>query len=309
MKNAYVSLVLQVDLLPTAQEIERIDSALAQQTRSHEIVLVLPFNQSTGPRGTFLLHGPISIVTTHIRSTRDSALIAGLARTVGDFVIEWRGPLDALNGHLIASMLEPTDSGMELVEATGTARSNASRLFNTAVNRLRPKTAPIRKTVGRAYSRRAVQVVLGGAVFEPQIDVLVAELPVQRVMFSVPYPNPSTSVLTQRISNGLTVLSKGSRFGSAIPLTLAGVSALIGSFAAIYAVAFLIIRGQTPEGWTSLMVLIGLGQATILTMLGLTWMRVDSLSRGLARDPDVTAHVEVTSPTKGILSDNGEATE
>ena len=301
MKNAYVSLVLPMDFLPSAQVIEEIDAALANQARAHEIVFVTPYGQSTAILDALSLEGPISVVSTHMRSTMDSALIAGLARTVGDFIIEWRGPLNAINGELIAGILRPTDSGKELVEVTSTSPSPVSRLFNRAVNSLRPRAAPIRKTVGRAYSRRAAQALLGATVFEPQLDVLVAELPLHREVQDAPYPNPRKATLSQRLSNGLLLLSKGTRFGSAVPLILAGISALFGVAAAIYALAFLIVRGQTPEGWTTLMVVIGLGQATILTMLGLTWMRIDSLTRGLARNPDVTANVEVLAPTSSPI--------
>lgn len=296
MKNAYVSVVLPVAFVPTGKVIEKIDSVLAQQARAHEIVLITPYGAASELRDPPSLQGPVSIVSTHHRTTTDSALMAGLARTVGDFIIEWRGPLNAIDNDLIGTMLAPTDLGVELVEMTGVPTSIVSRIFNKVVNSLRPRSAPILKTVGRTYSRRALQVVLGAAAFDPQLDLLIAELPVQRFVQAVPHPNPRGTTLSQRINSGFSLLSNGSRFGSAIPLALAAISAILGVVAAIYALGFLLVRGQTPEGWTTLVVLIGLGQAAILTMLGITWMRIDSLTRGLAKDPDVTVHVEVLTP-------------
>ena len=295
MKHAYLSVVLPTATVPDPGVLEQIDGALTSQARAHEIVIVTPYGQSGLAQGDLTIQGPITIVTTRLRSTSDGANIAGLARAVGDFVLEWHGPLDALDAGLIGSMLEPTDSGIELVEATGFG-SLISRLFNRVVNRLRPRSAPLRKSVGRLYSRRAVQFVLGAAAFESQLDVLVAELPVQRLQVPVRHENPHHESFTQRLTDGFSLLSKGTRFGSAVPLSLAALSALFGVAAAVYALGTLVLRGETPEGWTTLMVVTALGQAVILTMLGLVWTRIDALARGLSRSADSTADVQILAP-------------
>ncbi len=296
MKHAYVSLVLPVTTLPDVMTIEALDSALAAATRAHEIVIVAPY----GSRGSTIesggemsVRGPVSVVTTHLRSTLDGAIVAGLARSVGDFVIEWRGPLHAV------------DEGMELVEIVGVERSIASRLFRRMVNVLRPRTAPLRRTIGRVYSRYAIQAMLGAVAFEPQLDALVAELPVQRAVHASSHANPPHAPLPQRLNNGFALLAKGTRFGSIVPLTLAAVSALIAVGAAIYALGFRLLLDETPEGWTTLMILIGFGQAAILTMLGLAWTRLDALTKGLAQNPDVTAAVHVAAPTRSGQPEDG----
>lgn len=301
MKHAYVSLVLLVEAIPDALTIETLDAALATKARAHELVIVAPHGSSklsAVAEGNIAVHGPVSLVTTQLRSTLDGAIVAGLARSVGDFIIEWRGPLDALNDVLIGDVLAPSDEGAELVEVVGYRRSLASRFFNRVVNSLRPRDAPLRRTIARVYSRYAVQSVLRAATFEPHLDVLVAELPVQRTLHPVPLAYPPHAPITQRLSHGFSLLAKGTRFGSTVPLLLAAVSTVVGAGAAFYAFGLLVLRGRTPEGWTTLMVVIGFGQAAILTMLGLTWARVDSLSKSLARNSDMTAAVEVLAPTR-----------
>lgn len=300
MKHAYVSLVLPVETIPDVRTIEALDAALASRSRAHETVIVAPYGQHGSTimlRGDIAVAGPVSVVTTHLRSTPDGAIVAGLARSVGDFVIEWRGPLQAVDEALIGELLAPSDAGTELVELVGIEGSRSSRIFNLAINALRPRNAPLRRTIARVYSRQAVQAVLGAAAFEPQVDVLVAELPVQRTVRPVSFANPQHATISQRLTNGFSLLSKGTRFGSTVPLILAAVSAATGVGTAIYALGFFLIRGQAPDGWTTLMVVIGLGQAAVLTMLGLTWTRIDSLTKGLARNPDMTATVQVVAPT------------
>ena len=89
MKYAYVSLVLRRVSAPEPAAIQRLDSLLSLVARDHEIVIATPYpafpsEGGAGSRGVF---GTLTIVYTHARASRDSAAIAGLARSVGDFVV------------------------------------------------------------------------------------------------------------------------------------------------------------------------------------------------------------------------------
>lgn len=296
MKHAYVSMVLPLSTMPEPRLIERVDALLAEHARAHEIVLVVPLGQLSPAEEPRAIRGPVSVVTTHTQSSPNGALIAGLARAVGDFVVEWRGPIEAIDGPLIADLLAPTDEDVELVEAIGIETSRASRLFSRVINRLRPRELPLRKSHGRAYSRHAVQAVLRACTFEPRFDVIIAELPVRRASIQVPFHNPHSESATKRLSAALALLTRGTRLGAVVPLALAAMSALLGASAAIYAIGVFLLRGQTPEGWTTLTVLIGLGQAAVLTILGLIWNRVDTVMRGLSQPNDVTVETHVWAP-------------
>lgn len=298
MKHAYVSVVLPVREAPAAADLDLLDRMLSQQTRAHEIIVVIPYAVAPPDYDALDSAGPLSVVSTHMRATADAALVAGLARAVGDFVFEWRGGLEGLDATTVRETLELTDAGKELVEVVGRETSLVSRSFYSLVNSLRSRKVPVRKTVGRLYSRHALGQVLVSTAFEPQLDILNAELPIPRATYRSNTPNPHRGSVAERLGEGFSLLSKGTRFGSAIPLTLAVVSAVFGIGAAIYALAILLVRGRTPEGWTTLMVVIGLGQAAILAMLGLVWARIDALIRGLTRNQDVTGSVVVSAPMR-----------
>lgn len=296
MKQAYVSVVLTSRALPLMADLRKLDAILARVTRAHEIVIATPSVSRALDLDPVALTGPISIVTTHPRSSRDDDILAGMGRAVGDFVIEWRGPIEGLDDHVIEELLVPSESGVELVEVVTNGSSAVSGLVNGIVNVFRPKGFPIRKTLARVFSRRVVQVLLAGRVIEPQLDVLVAELPSSRSVMSVAFKDQHQLSVLERSSRAVARLSSGTRAGSAIPLALAIMSAVFGLAAAVYALLVLFVRGETPEGWTTLMVVIGLGQAAIFAMLGLIWSRVDALARGLVRNPDTTADVVVIAP-------------
>ncbi|MEZ5184650.1 MAG: hypothetical protein R2720_02800 [Candidatus Nanopelagicales bacterium] len=298
MKQAYVSVVLSAAELPDPREIERLDKLLEQESRLHEIIAVVPHSADPQEYERMDLSGPFTSITTHVRATPDAAVIAGLSRAVGDFVVEWRGEPTLLDAETLARALHPTDGGGELVELTGTESSTLSKAFYRAVNSLRPRAVPVRKTVGRTYSRHCLGQLLSANAFEPQLDVLSAELPVHRSVVSVDAPNPHRKSFVERLAEGGTLLSKGTRFGSTIPLSLAAVSAFFGVAAALYALGVLVLRGRTPEGWTTLMVVIGLGQAAILAMLGMVWTRIDAMARGFSTRRDATGGVTVVPPTR-----------
>ncbi len=299
MKQAYVTVILTFSgkALPPREEITALDTALSLTTRQHELIFVTIFNSRVRNFEIDGLTGPLSIVYTNSISSQNSSRVAAFGRAVGDFVIEWQGNIEDLNKDLISEILEPTNAGVELVEFESSFQPISSRMFYKFANTLRSSRIPVRKTVGRVFSRRALGQLLLGSSFEPQINVLCAELPVQRTNRTIQLKFAASQSLRERIAEGMSLLSKGSRFGTVVPLALATISAFFGIFVAIYALALYVVNGKSPEGWTTLMIVTGLGQASILALIGMTWSRIDSLSKGLTRPRDATAEVVVFPPT------------
>ena len=279
------------------KEIIALDAALKLTTREHELILITFFDSEVKNFKIAGLTGPLSIVFTNSISSENSSRVAAFGRAVGDFIIEWQGKIEDLTKEAILEILEPTNNGIELVEFESSFQPNSSRMFYKFANSLRSSKIPIRKTVGRVYSRRALGQLLLGSSFEPQISVLCAELPVQRTNRTVHLNFARNQSFRERIAEGMRLLSKGSRFGTVVPLALATISALFGIFVALYALALYATNGKSPEGWTTLMIVTGLGQASILALIGMTWSRIDSLSKGLTRPRDATAEVVVYPPT------------
>jgi hypothetical protein len=298
MKQAYVTVILPFSgKALSTQEIAVLDAALKLTTREHEIILITTFDYGVKKFEIAGLSGPLSIIYTNSISTQNSSRVAAFGRAVGDFVIEWQGTIEDLTHDAISEMLEPTNSGIELVELESSSQPISSRVFYKFANSLRSSKISVRKTVGRVFSRRALGQLLLGSSFEPQINVLCAELPVQRTNRIIHANFAVTQNSRGRISEGMTLLSKGSRFGTVVPLALATISALFGIFIAVYALALYLINGKSPEGWTTLMIVTGLSQASILALIGMTWSRIDSLSKGLTRPRDATAEVVVFPPS------------
>lgn len=294
-----MSLILPfTEKVPSTQEISILDEILKKTTREHEIILISIFGSGTSNLKVEALSGPLSVIYTNSISSRNSSRVAAFGRATGDFIIEWQGTIADLTEEVILEILEPTNKGIDLVELESSFQPASSRLFYKFANSLRSSDIFIRKTVCLVFSRRALGQLLLGSNFEPQINVLCSELSVQRTARVVPVNFAVTEGFRKRLAEGMTLLAKGSRFGTVIPLALATISALFGFFIALYALVLYLVDGKSPEGWTTLMIVTGLGQASVLALIGMTWTRIDSLSKGLTRPRDATAEVVVIAPEK-----------
>jgi hypothetical protein len=298
LKESYVTFVLPIgDQILTYAQLIEIDKLLERNTRRHEIVIIAPFTGViSGNSDSLEFSGPVSIVFTALNANQNSALNAGLARSVGDFIVEWYGSTESLSDQTFSSLLGPTDFGIELVELEFANSRIVSKIFYKLVNSLRSSGVPVRKIVGRSYSRRALGQILNAVTIEPQFSILFAELSLPRKVVKTDISLAVKESLQYRTAQGVALLLKGSRFGTVVPLLLAAISTVFGVGVSIYATVLYLTVGKSPEGWTTLMIIIGLGQASILALLGLTWSRIDSIARGLSGKTDATAEVIVIPP-------------
>lgn len=299
MKEAYVSLILSnYAELPSEELLSSLDLLCHESARRHEILVGIPFGRSRPLNLDGTLYGPISLIITNPLSSSNDSRIALLGRTVGDFVIEWSGDPKKLNNALLVELLKPTNEGYELVEFESSRQSLLSGVFYWFTNKFRSRHYPIRKTISRTISRRALNLLLSRVNFERQVEILFAELSVVRFVNKLDVDFNTKSTCRSRFLEGLRILAKGSHFGAIVPLIFASASATFGILVALYATALFLISGKSPEGWTTLMIVIGLGQASILALMGMSWLRIDSLSRGLSTPIEATAEVVVYSPGK-----------
>ena len=294
MKQAYVSILLiSKKTEPTADEIYQLDFLLSQETRSHEIVLVTNSVGQSNEYGQLLLSGPLTVVHTQRDASIDQMTFAGLGRTVGDFVVEWTLDVAQLSSQIVKDLLSPTNDGAEVVQGIPVKSPRSSKFFYCLTNKLRPANEPVRRSFATVYSRRALNRVLEAHHIESNLMILIAGIPFRKVTQKLSVTSTYRRSLGERLQEGLVLLFKGSRFGTVVPLFLAGLSSLIAIGIATYAIVVYILFENVIEGWTSLAIMIGLGQGAILALIGLVWARLDSLAKGLTDRRDASSDVKV----------------
>jgi hypothetical protein len=299
MKHAYLSLVLVRSTDATIEAIQDIDSRLAKLSRAHEIVLVTngAYEVCEGAETA----GPLSIVRVYPAASTEQRVMAGMSRAVGDFVLEWRGGLSGLLEHdLIEEALGRTDHSVEIAHLVSTGSRGVSRMMLAATNAARRGRPEITMSVGTMFSRRALGALLMHEPYESSLRVLVAELPYRSAVIRYPQLRGARSqgcVGNLGLMEWLSILARGTNLGKTVPLVVAGLFALIAALATVWAVIVYVVSARTPEGWTTIMAFLGIGQASTLVMLGLVWSQLNSLRRAVAGRLDVVASVEVI-PTK-----------
>ena len=289
MKYAYVSAVLHSSDDTDIKSIIKLDENLSATCQLHEIIIITKSDSFSRELQLLSFDGPVTILTnTEVRES-DALKIEALTRSVGDFIIEWNGNIEDISLQLIEDILNNTDQGIELTEIEGKVRFT-ERLFLKLLNKLRKPQMPILSNVGIAFSRYALNQLISKSHYESKFQILVANLTLTR---RTHMNHNSRTIFHYPVGHKVDLLTRGTSIGSTIPFILATISALIGAGSAIYATSLYVFIGTLPQGWTTLMIAIGLGNASILTLLGFIWSKLSVIQFGIGshRNPNSECHV------------------
>lgn len=289
MKYAYVSAVLSSSNDTDVNSVIALDKNLSATCKLHEIIVITNSESFFRALQPHTFDGPITILTNTEVKESDALKIEALSRSVGDFIIEWNGKIDDISLELIQQVLLNSDQGIELTEIEGKVKPT-ERVFLKLINNLRKPQMPIVSNVGIAFSRYALNQLISKSKYESKFQIIVANLTLTR---RARINHNSRTIFHYPVGHKVDLLTRGTSIGSTIPFILAAISALIGAGSAIYAVLLYIFIGTLPQGWTTLMIAIGLGNASILTLLGFIWSKLSVIQFGIGshRNPNSECHV------------------
>jgi hypothetical protein len=306
VKSAYVSVVFHWWRGCKASDIELLDLTMQETAEAHEILVVLSPDDLVAYRASDCAHlegltGPLSLVVTRAGASHDAAMLVGIGRSVGDFVLEWDAHIADITPGLMSEMLKETDMGAEIVELVPLHKHTKTKAFYRTANALRPKSLPLYASVARLLSRRSVDMVLHSSASESQRILLVGDSALPRVALERPLQRAIQRSSLRKSSEAVSVLVRGTNLGLVVPLTISIVSVIAAVGVAIYALVWFVIAGSTPQGWTTIMVFGGLGFGMIMAFMGMLWVRMDQLYRAVNSPPDATSQVIVLPPSSSAL--------
>jgi hypothetical protein len=298
MKHAYISFVFVDTGSTTNYEIQKLDCMLHEVAARHEILIVMANQSSSIDESLLELYGPVSLIKVNKRSSEDEMMLSALGRAVGDFVVSWQTSIGIATQMLLKSCLDKTNQGHEIVEIASRSQSKVTRIAYFTTNFLRKSDRRIQRSKCVLYSRFAIEKLLSYATYDPQLRIILAELPVSRATVYTEEKIFSNLSLSRRIIDMISLIAKGSRLGRAIPMVFTGLSAFLGIGIMLYSLVSLLVKDSTPEGWTTLMMISGLNFAVLMSNLTLIWSRLDSISKSVATKVDQTSSVSVVGPSK-----------
>jgi hypothetical protein len=238
---------------------------------------------------------PISVVRVPLESNFRSYIYPLSSRAVGDFVLVWNLPVTQFSHDILVAMLDRTELGAEIVSLSNISEVGWAKVKWRFLNSIARTFHPIVRMDATLFSRKTVeQFIHRGSITSNLPELVLADLSYPRDWIWESY-----SVNTHfSESQYLRLLVNGTRLGTFIPLLLSTVSGCFALFASIYAIFIFIAQGRAPEGWTTLMVVVGLTQAGVLGMLSLIWARLDSFVRNFGKNRDETLSVNVRLNSK-----------
>lgn len=293
MKNAYLSVLIYSRKNFDSSEIQSLGKLIQSKFRKIEIIYVSE-NPIQFDSKVAVFDFPLTSLVVYKNSSRHRAIVAGLGRSVGDFILFWDLDLNQLSVDMLANFVLASDQGAEFVSLK-VGKSKTSKLVYRILNFVGITSNPYSRFFGGLLSRRLVSQVLSASIGGAELDLILANTNLNRIEINSTGIVPPKERLMERIRRVGSFLTKGTKFGTLLPLLLALFSSFIAIAAAVYSVFIYVLEGKTPEGWTTLMVLVGFGQSCILLMLALLWNQlIEMQSNRLSSD--VTEEVQIFGP-------------
>lgn len=298
MKEAYLSFIIY-DLQDhiTTDSLNNLDSKLLNLSRHHEIIVVTNRASNVFDSKSIELEGALTVLSVLPGANENAMRISALARTSGDFIVEWLDNPNSLDKDEMSMALTLTDSGVELIDFVPVSEKGISNHLNLMViNSFRQKSPPLLNSFARLISRRALAQAMQHMTTPVNPDVCISDLNFKREIIFSARGNFPHAVRTWGIRKSLSTLILSTRFGTIFPVIMSIISATFALGMAIFATTLFLFEGKSPEGWTTLMILNGFGVSSILALLGMVWVKLENIFKTLTSSVDVTSEVNVISP-------------
>lgn len=277
--QAFVSLVLYVrdeeGSLPGF--LRAVDRFLDDTFEFHEIVLVDDASTDGTAAAAAAVAGELSGPATLLELARphrvEAGIIAGLERSMGDFVFELESSKVDFELELLRELFEIASTGIDIVAAGSERESRRSRRFYRILNRFSNLGIELATERIRLVSRRALNAMLGlkEKVRYRKALYALTGFPHQRLTYR---PVTSTEAADRPLNRetawlALDILLSFSSFGLRVAHILSVAFAAFSVLVILYTIGAYIFLEEVAAGWTTLMIVLSAGLAGLFMMLGI----------------------------------------
>lgn len=276
-EHAFLSVVVYVrdDSDHLEEELVRIASCLEKKFERFEVLVVNDCSSDTTRRILRSVAAKLSCNFTIINLSRrhglELAMMAGLEKSIGDFVLEIDTlPLE-IPCEMIADLFKKTKEGYDIVAASpGHHVSLKSRLFYAMVNRMSYLQLDLCSERVRIVSRRALNAMLRlreKVRYRKALYTLTGYG--KTIVYYTPKQKRAVKSNRENIALAMDVIVSFSNFGLKVSHYLSFVFALFSLLGTGYGLFNYFFNQNVVPGWTTLVVLISLGFAGTFFVLGM----------------------------------------
>ncbi|WP_150270366.1 glycosyltransferase [Paenibacillus tepidiphilus] len=277
-EQVFVSVVFYVhnNESTVAQTLILLDQLFDRHFKSYELIIVNDFSQdatlSNAREAIKLIHGDTTIINLSRKHGVEHAMMAGLNKSMGDFVFEIESAAVDYPIELLYEIFQTsTQKGFDIVAATSGSTDWKSKMFYKMLNNLSYMKLSLQTETIRLVTRRALNSMLNlkekvryrKALYE------LTGYSKSIVTYESVSKGKSKKVTRENVSLAIDALVSFSNAGlkAAHYLTIAffGFSLLMGAYA-LYNYFF---NQSVVEGWTTLMILISFGFAGLFFIFGI----------------------------------------
>lgn len=214
--------------------------------------------------------GAVRVVELSRSHGLERAMLAGISRTVGDWIVELDDFPPTHDLSLVDEMYALASSGYDIVAATPGSSTRAVGWFYAIINRASYLDEPLTTERSRVVSRRAVNAMLDLRERTRYRKALYSLTGLSKTSLEfVPVREVARGGGDRVVNNAVDILIAFSDVGPRLAQIFAAGFALFAILSAGYVAVVNLTSDSVVEGWTTLMVLLSLGFAGLFLLLGI----------------------------------------
>lgn len=255
------------------QFLTRLDTFLGETFDAHEIIVVNDLSQDRTrdvlKRAADTIKGNLTLITLSRRHGLELGILAGLDRSVGDFVFELESTEEDFPLELLLELYKKACTGYDIVAASPSRTPLASRFFYKLVSQASYLDLNLSTETARVVSRRALNAMLNLREKVRYRKALYAFTGYARTQVTYePKQSRSRRLNRETITLALDIMVSFSDWGLRVAHTLSFVFLAFSVGMGIY-VGYNWAFRDVVEGWTTIMAMLSLGFSGIFFILGL----------------------------------------
>lgn len=267
--RSFVSLVTACSHLDDEmlEAIRQWDSILASLFEHHELVVVIdPPHRALEERGHAgevpALTGSLTLLELSRPHGLELAMMAGLQRTIGDFVLEVDAAAELPAPETVSHLYVETSTGWDIVGARPAETPRGTRAFYSVLNRYGHLSVEMGTERLRMVSRRAVNAMLALTEKVRYRKALYALTGYPYRIVTLPREGRSpapTDPARPRALLAMDLLFSFSDVGLRSIFYLTSTFAIFSTLSLAYVLVATFLLDTVVEGWTTIMVLLSFG--------------------------------------------------
>jgi len=277
--------------------LKTIDAIMYEKFETYEIILVNDFSTDqtlVNIKATIKeINGNVIIVSLSRKHGLEQAMMAGLERSVGDYIFEFDSanidyPINAVN-----EVYQVAVTGYDVVSASSSKMSPfSSRVFYRLINKMSYLDLDLSTESFRLVTRRALNAMLNLKekvryrkalyAFTGYAKTKVQYQPISNVA------RRRKSLNNENINLAISVIVSFSDFGLKLAHYIAMLFLIISVSMIGYALFQYFFKQNIVEGWTSLMILVAFGFSGIFFILGMLGEYIERILTETQNRPSYT---------------------